>query len=57
MNEAKLILQDSFDGSDETSLTVTIFFGVQELNNSRINIWDPADIGTPVMRNDFDPTS
>lgn len=54
---AKNILQTQFTGGEQTALTVTMYWGVKSLDRSGISIWDPSQIGTAQLSNEFNPSA
>lgn len=51
------ILEYDFEGGEQTSLVVTIFFGVDAIDRNETSYWDPQDIGRPVMNPWLDVSS
>ena len=58
------VLQGEFDGGDQTSLMVNIFFGVDRIDKNFTNVyekrrkyWDPQHLGEPVMNPWLDVSS
>lgn len=55
LQEAEVTLRnDYFSGSNDLSIDMRFFWGVKDLNNDDVNMWDPSELGKLKWDNNFD---